>query len=84
MPRNKKFGTKDEVWDGLALLTKGGLRRSDLMINRKGKVVSKAQHAAGVRVGARNLGAWLRPRGGMALNGGRTLGAPRHSMNEAW
>ena len=37
----KKFGTRSEVLDGLALSTRGGLKADDLMINRSGKIVSK-------------------------------------------
>lgn len=38
---DKKFGTKDEVWDGVAMMTKGGLKKDKLMINPRGFVVSK-------------------------------------------
>ena len=41
----KKFGTRSEVVDGLALSTRGGLKAEDLMINRTGKVVSKKKSA---------------------------------------
>ena len=37
----KKFGTRSEVLDGLALSTRGGLKADDLMVNRSGKIVSK-------------------------------------------
>ena len=37
----KKIGTKKMVYDGLATKTSGGLRKDDLMINKRGKVVSK-------------------------------------------
>ncbi len=61
MPRAmKKRGTKDEVYYGEAMETKGGLRQNDLMINKKGKVVSIRQHRAGLMVGAHNLGPWLK------------------------
>ena len=43
----KTKGTKDEVYHGFAKHTAGGLTKADLMMNAKGKVVSKAQHAAG-------------------------------------
>ena len=37
----KATGTKDEVWDGLARRTRGGLMKKHLMVNKRGKVVSK-------------------------------------------
>ena len=37
----KRYGTRSEVIDGLALSTRGGLKAEDLMVNRAGKIVSK-------------------------------------------
>jgi hypothetical protein len=37
----KKFGTRSEVVDGLAMFTRGGLSATDLMVNKSGKIVSK-------------------------------------------
>ena len=34
------FGTRQEVWDGKAYKTTGGLFKSDLVINKEGKIVS--------------------------------------------
>jgi hypothetical protein len=39
----KKVGTREEVWEGLAEETKGKLRKSDLLVNSRGKIVSKAR-----------------------------------------
>ena len=47
MPR---VGSKNEVWAGSAHHTSGGLTKGDLMKSANGKVVSKKQHAAGVRL----------------------------------
>jgi hypothetical protein len=47
MPR---VGTKSEVWAGTAHHTSGGLTKGDLMRSNTGKIVSKKQHAAGVRL----------------------------------
>ena len=47
-------GTKLQVWHGTADRTAGGLTKSDLMKNKRGKVVSKKQHAIGMKV-ASNL-----------------------------
>lgn len=40
-------GTKAQVWHGTAKHTSGGLKKSDLMKTRKGRIVSKKKHAAG-------------------------------------
>ena len=40
-------GNKRAVWDGLAQRTPGGLTKSQLIKNSKGKVVSKKQHELG-------------------------------------
>lgn len=45
MPR---FGTKLDVWEGRARMTSGLLRRADLMLNNRGKVVSVRAHANAV------------------------------------
>lgn len=45
MPR---FGTKLQVWEGTARMTSGLLRRADLMLNNRGKVVSIRAHANAV------------------------------------
>lgn len=37
---NKLIGTRQEVWDGNAYKTSGGLLKSDLTINNNGKIVS--------------------------------------------
>ena len=37
----KKSGTRHEVMSGIAKMTGGGLRKKDLKINNKGKIVSK-------------------------------------------
>ena len=40
-------GSKLGVFRGLAKHTSGGLRKKDLMMTKKGRVVSRKQHAAG-------------------------------------
>jgi len=37
----KKFGTRSEVFDGLAEKTRGGLTKDMLILSRSGKIVSK-------------------------------------------
>jgi hypothetical protein len=36
----KLFGSRQEVWDGVSYKTTGGLTKSDLIINHKGKIIS--------------------------------------------
>jgi len=45
----KRTGTKKEVWDGHAHHTPGKLSKADLMLSAAGKVVSKKQHANGLK-----------------------------------
>ena len=37
----KKVGSRDDVWNGIASQTSGGLRKKDLIISISGKIVSK-------------------------------------------
>ena len=39
-------GSKQAVWDGTAHRTAGGLTKADLVLSKKGKVVSKKQSEA--------------------------------------
>ena len=43
------IGNKKQVWTGEAQRTSGGLRKSNLMVNKRGKVVSIKKHEAGVK-----------------------------------
>jgi hypothetical protein len=38
------IGTRAQVWHGTAQKTTGGLTKSDLMMNKHGRIVSKAKH----------------------------------------
>lgn len=42
-------GSRRQVWNGTADRTSGGLTKSDLTRNKRGKVVSKRAHAIGVK-----------------------------------
>jgi hypothetical protein len=42
-------GTKREVFNGTAAHTSGGLTKSDLIKNKRGKIVSKKQHQNGMK-----------------------------------
>ena len=39
------IGTRAQVWHGTAKKTSGGLMKSDLMMNKHGRIVSRAKHA---------------------------------------
>lgn len=43
---SKKRGNRDEVWNGIAEMTSGGLHKSDLIMNNRGVIVSKRQSDA--------------------------------------
>ena len=47
-------GSKRQVYNGTAKHTSGGLKKSHLMMNKRGHIVSKKQHAAGKRAFKRN------------------------------
>ena len=39
------MGSRAQVWHGTAYKTTGGLTKKDLMMNKHGRIVSKAKHA---------------------------------------
>lgn len=45
----KTVGTKAEVFHGTAKHTSGGLKKKDLMKTKKGRIVSRRKHAAGLK-----------------------------------
>lgn len=38
---NKKYGSREQVFNVLSYCTKSGLKKEDLMLNAKGKIVSR-------------------------------------------
>ena len=44
------IGSKAQVWHGTALKTSGGLKKSDLMMNKHDRIVSKKKHSAGKKL----------------------------------
>jgi len=46
----KTFGSKRDVFLGLAKKTRGGLFKDDLMMNKQGKIVSKKKHQIGLKM----------------------------------
>lgn len=43
----KTIGSRAQVWHGTATHTAGGLTKEKLMMNKRGRIVSKARHALG-------------------------------------
>ena len=50
----KKIGTKDEVYDGIAQMTAGRKVKRDLMLNKSDKVVFKSRSDAAKQAGSIN------------------------------
>jgi hypothetical protein len=42
--KSHTIGTRAQVWHGTAKKTSGGLNKSDLMMNKAGRIVSRAKH----------------------------------------
>merc|ERR1719338_62097 len=57
--RKMQTGSMRKVWNGSAMYTKGGLMKKDLCVNKRGKVVSRKQLAAGKRA-IKGLSGWLK------------------------
>lgn len=67
------IGSKAQVFHGTAHHTVGGLTRKDLMKSKRGKIVSKKQHAAGKKALTR-----LRKAGYVAKKGTFKLFTKKH------
>ena len=71
VPNNKNMsgggavGSKAQVFHGTARRTKGGLTRKDLIRNKRGKIVSRKQAAAGKRAYTRLVKAGYKPKKGV-------------------
>ena len=50
-------GTSRQVWNGSRQKNKSGLTKSDFMLNKNGRLVSKKKHAAGRR-SYKNIRGW--------------------------
>lgn len=57
-------GSKAQVFHGSAKHTKGGLTRKDLIKNKRGKIVSRKQAAAGKKAYSRLVKAGYKPKKG--------------------
>jgi hypothetical protein len=60
----RAVGSKAQVFHGTAHHTKGGLTRKDLIRNKRGKIVSRKQAAAGKRAYTRLVKAGYKPKKG--------------------
>lgn len=49
--KSKIIGSRRQVWHGSMQKTSGGLTKSDLMLNKRGRIVSKKKHAFGTTKG---------------------------------
>jgi hypothetical protein len=50
----KMVGSRAEVWHGTAHHTTGGLKKADLMKNKRGELVSRKKHAMGQKMYKKN------------------------------
>ena len=56
--KKNQIGTRAQVWNGTALKTsygRAGLKRSDLVMNKWGRIVSKRKHKTGKKSGLKRL-----------------------------
>ncbi len=60
----KAVGSKAEVFHNSARHTSGGLKKSDLMMTKRGRIVSKKQHRAGLKAVKRLFAAGYKPKKG--------------------
>jgi hypothetical protein len=58
------FGSKAQVYHGTAKKTRGGLVKKDLMKTKKGRIVSRKQHAAGLKAVKRLFSLGFKPKKG--------------------
>jgi hypothetical protein len=49
--KSKIIGSRRQVWHGTMQKTSGGLTKGDLMLNKRGRIVSKKKHAFGTTKG---------------------------------
>lgn len=50
MSEKETVGSKRQVWSGTAKHTPGGLTKSDLMKNKRGRIVSIKKHEQGMKM----------------------------------
>lgn len=54
MKKSKLLGSRAEVWHGTAQKTAGRLRKTDLMKNKRGRIVSVRKHKLGKKAFVKN------------------------------
>jgi hypothetical protein len=82
----KTFGSKAQVYHGTCKKTAGGLKKSDLMMTKKGRIVSRKQHAAGKKAIKRLFSLGYKPKKGTfkamrksMVNGRKHKGTKKHT-----
>jgi hypothetical protein len=58
------YGSKAQVFHGTAKKTRGGLVKKELMKTKKGRIVSRKQHAAGLKAVKRLFAMGFKPKKG--------------------
>ena len=76
-------GSKAQVFHGSAKHTKGGLTRKDLIKNKRGKIVSRKQAAAGKKAYSRLVKAGYKPKKGTFKLFSKKRGA-KHAGGSFW
>ena len=49
------FGSRAQVWNGTAYKTSGGLTKSDLIMNKWGRIVSEKKYKTAKKCGLKNM-----------------------------
>ncbi|CAJ1436564.1 unnamed protein product, partial [Effrenium voratum] len=57
--RREVMKARKEVMQGMRKKTKGGLTKEDLIVNKRGRVVSKKKHEQGKRSFQKYLSSWV-------------------------
>lgn len=60
----RTVGSKAEVYHSTCLRTSGGLKKKDLMMTKKGRIVSRKKHAAGKKAIKRLFALGYKPKKG--------------------
>ncbi len=67
------FGSKAQVFHGTAKKTRGGLTKKHLMKTKKGRIVSRKQHAAGLKAVKRLFAMGFKPKKGTFKTFSKTM-----------
>merc|ERR1719517_323351 len=58
--KKSQTGTKLRVWNGTAKYTRGGLMKKDLMMNKRGRIVSRRRRIQGLKAYAKRIKNWTK------------------------